>query len=142
MMRTGDPFAMLGGNGPYLVDRADGGLHCIGVLSALDGQWESDYRVRIRGLSVRTPVDDLHDEIRAVGAAQGHVRAVRVLRKRLPVLSPARALAYVRGLLVGDAPPDLVAVAVEQLVEPVDPVLAVRTIRPGRALTPRTRPTT
>lgn len=61
-MRTRNPSAMLIGNGPYLVDRTDGGLHQIGVVSAKGGEWEADYRVRIRGLAVRTPVDDLHDE--------------------------------------------------------------------------------
>lgn len=32
------------GNGPYLVDRVDGGLHQIGVVSAVTGEWEKDYR--------------------------------------------------------------------------------------------------
>ncbi|MEU7085226.1 YrhB domain-containing protein [Streptomyces achromogenes] len=129
--RTGNPLARLGGNGPYLVDRVDGGLHQIGVVSAHTGEWEADYRVRLRGQTVRTPVDDLHDEIREVAAAHGRVRASRTLRRRLPALSPAQSLEYVGALLVGGGPDHLVAVAVERLVKPVDPVLTARTIRPG-----------
>ncbi|MGA4838261.1 YrhB domain-containing protein [Streptomyces sp. G45] len=129
--RTGNPASMLGGNGPYLVDRVDGGLHSIGVLSWISGEWEDDYRARVRGLPVRTAVDDLHDEIRATAAAHGRVRAARALRERLPALSPAQGLAYVDALLTGDAPAPLVSVAVDRLVEPLDPVLAVRTIRRG-----------
>ena len=127
--RTRDPAAMLIGHGPYLVDRIDGSLHCIGVLSEIGGDWEADYRVRIRGLAVRTPVDDLHDEMREDAAALGRMRAARALRRRLPMLSPAQALAYVGGLMHGDAPAHFVAVAVEALVEPMNPVLAVKTVR-------------
>ncbi|WP_437104400.1 YrhB domain-containing protein [Streptomyces sp. enrichment culture] len=130
-VRTGNPSAALAGNGPYLVDRVDGGLHQIGVVSARGGDWEADYRVRVRGQTVRTPVDDLHDEIREVAAAHGRVRASRTLRRRLPKLSPAQSLEYVGALLDGGAPDHLVAVAVERLVQPVNPVLTARTIRPG-----------
>ncbi len=134
-VRTGDSSAMLIGSGPYLVDRVDGGLHEIGSAAMAAGEWETDYRVRIRGLTVRTAVDDLHDELRELAAARGRVHAVRALRRRLPVLSPARALTYVNGLLEsGSAPADLLAVAVEQLVAPINPVLGVRTIRPGKPL--------
>ncbi len=130
--RTRNPAAMLVGHGPYLVDRLDGGLHQIGAVSEIEGAWEADYRVRIRGLAVRTPVDDLHDEIREAAAERGRMQAVRILRGRQPMLSPSRALEYVSALLQADAPAHLVAVAVEQLIEPMNPVLAVKTIRPGR----------
>ncbi|WP_229889632.1 YrhB domain-containing protein, partial [Streptomyces mirabilis] len=43
-VRTRNSEFMLAGNGPYLVDRVDGGLHQIGVVSALTGEWEADYR--------------------------------------------------------------------------------------------------
>ncbi|MCX4546335.1 YrhB domain-containing protein [Streptomyces sp. NBC_01565] len=130
--RTRNPGAMLIGHGPYLVDRIDGGLHQIGVISETEGAWEADYRVRIRGLAVRTSVDDLHDEIREAAAVRGRIRAVRILRRKLPMLSPSQALEYVSALLHADAPAHLVAVAVEQLIEPMNPVLAVRTIRQAR----------
>ncbi|WP_329432715.1 YrhB family protein [Streptomyces sp. NBC_01280] len=130
--RTRNPATMLIGHGPYLVDRIDGGLHEIGALSEHGGDWEADYRVRIRGLVIRTPVDDLHDEIRETAAGRGRMSAARILRQRLPMLSPAQALEYVSALLHADAPAHLVAVAVEQLVEPMNPVLAVKTIRQGR----------
>ncbi|MER5893356.1 YrhB domain-containing protein [Streptomyces sp. NPDC001876] len=130
--RTRNPAAMLIGHGPYLVDRIDGGLHRIGVVSEKEGAWEADYRVRIRGLAVRTSVDDLHDEIRRAAAVRGRVQAVRILRQRLPMLSPSQAFEYVSALLHADVPAHLVAVAVEQLIEPLNPVLAVKTIRRGR----------
>ncbi|MFC9534370.1 YrhB domain-containing protein [Streptomyces sp. NPDC056975] len=130
-VRTRNPEFMLAGNGPYLVDRVDGGLHQIGVVSAVTGEWEDDYRARIRGLPVHTAVDDLHDALCEVAAARGRMHAVRTLRQRLPVLSPAEAIEYVSALLDGDAPARLVAVATTELVEPLNPVLAVETILSG-----------
>ncbi|MFI5666442.1 YrhB domain-containing protein [Streptomyces sp. NPDC051704] len=130
--RTRNPAAMLVGHGPYLVDRLDGGLHEIGAVSEIEGAWEADYRVRIRGMAVRTPVDDLHDEIREAAAVRGRMQAVRILRRRLPMLSPSQALEYVSALLQADAPAHLVTLAVEQLIEPMNPVLAVQTIRQGK----------
>ncbi len=129
--RTGDPRFMLAGNGPYLVDRVDGGLHTIGVVSSATGAWEDDYRGRVRGLPVRTAVDDLHDVLRDLASTRGRLHAVRALRRRLPVLSPADALAYVSALLEGEAPARLVAVATGELVEPLNPVYAVRTVLSG-----------
>jgi hypothetical protein len=130
-VRTRNPEFMLAGNGPYLVDRVDGGLHRIGVVSAKTGEWETDYRARIRGLPVRTAVDDLHAALCEVAAARGRVHAVRTLRQRLPMLSPAEAIEYVSALLDGTAPAYLVAVAAKELVEPLNPVLAVKTILSG-----------
>lgn len=130
-VRTRNPEFMLAGNGPYLVDRVDGGLHQVGVVSAVTGEWEADYRARIRGLPVRTAVNDLHDALCEVTAARGRMHAVRALRQRLPMLSPAEAIEYVSALLDGDAPARLVAVATKELVEPLNPVLAVETILSG-----------
>ncbi|MFD9607921.1 YrhB domain-containing protein [Streptomyces sp. NPDC059083] len=130
-MRTRNPAFLLAGNGPYLVDRIDGGLHQIGVVSFLDGEWETDYRARIRGLPVRTAVDDLHDALREVAGPRGRTQAARTLRQRLPMLSPAEALEYVGALLVGDAPARLLAVATSELVETLNPVLAVKTVKSG-----------
>ncbi|MCX5205667.1 YrhB family protein [Streptomyces sp. NBC_00237] len=130
--RTRNPHAMLVGHGPYLVDRIDGGLHRIGAVSEIEGAWEADYRVRIRRLAIRTSVDDLHDEIRDAAAVRGRIPAVRILRRRLPMLSPSQALEYVTALLHAEVPAHLVAVAVEQLIEPMNPVLAVQTIRQGK----------
>ncbi|WP_339152009.1 hypothetical protein WID27_08995 [Streptomyces sp. F41] len=97
----------------------------------MTGAWEDDYRSRIRGLPVRTAVDELHDALRAVATARGRLHAVRALRRKLPVLSPAEALAYVSGLTAGTVPPYLLEVATGELVEPLDPVDAVETVRPG-----------
>ncbi|MEV8320184.1 YrhB domain-containing protein [Streptomyces sp. NPDC059900] len=139
-LRTGETKHMLIGNGPYLVDRLDGGLHAIGALSSVGGEWEADYRARIRGLPVRTAVDDLHDALGEVAAARGRMQAARTLRRRLPVLSPAQALEYVSGLLAGEPPAPLVLLATEELVEPLNPVLAVETIASGAELRARQRP--
>ncbi|MGA5207920.1 YrhB domain-containing protein [Streptomyces variegatus] len=139
-VRTRNPEFMLAGNGPYLVDRVDGGLHQVGVVSAVTGAWEDDYRVRIRGLPVRTAVDDLHDVLREMAPTHGRMDAVRTLRQRLPVLSPAEAIEYVSGLLKGDAPARLVAVATRELVEPLNPVLAVKTVLSGAAIRAGQRP--
>ncbi|MEU3984047.1 YrhB domain-containing protein [Streptomyces sp. NPDC026672] len=138
--RTRNPKFMIAGNGPYLVDRVDGGLHQVGVVSSMTGAWEDDYRTRIRGLPVRTVVDDLHDVLREVAATRGRMHAVRTLRQRLPVLSPADAIAYVSALLEGDAPARLVAVATRELVEPLDPVFTVKTILNGAAMRADRRP--
>ena len=127
-LRTRDPGHMLVGHGPYLVDRIDGGLHQIGPVSSATRAWETDYRVRIRGLVVRTPVDALHEEIRDTAAAHGRLVAMRELRSRLPTLHLGQVNEYVTALQVGDAPPHLVAVASEALLEPVHPVHSVRTI--------------
>ncbi|WP_405606726.1 YrhB domain-containing protein [Streptomyces sp. NBC_00076] len=139
-VRTRNPEFMLAGNGPYLVDRVDGGLHQVGVVSAVTGAWQDDYRARIRGLPVRTAVDDLHEVLRKVAAARGRMHAVRTLRQRLPVLSPAEAIEYVSALQEGDAPARLVAVATKKLVEPLNPVLAVETILNGAAIRAGQRP--
>ncbi|WP_435060457.1 YrhB domain-containing protein [Streptomyces sp. bgisy060] len=126
--RTRKAAAMSVGHGPYLVDRADRGLHSIGAVSEIEGAWEDDYRGRIRGLPVRTPMDGLHDELRtAAEAAGGHMAAVRALRHKVTGLSPTHALAYVTGLLAGEVPAQLLAVAHRELVKPLDRVLAVRT---------------
>ncbi|MFB8773160.1 YrhB domain-containing protein [Streptomyces broussonetiae] len=139
-IRTGNPEFMLAGNGPYLVDRVDGGLHQIGVVSAVTGEWEADYRARIRELPVRTAVDDLHDALREVAAARGRMHAVRTLRQRLSVLSPAEAIAYVSGLLDGDVPERLLAVTTKEVVEPLNPVFAVKTVRDSAAIRASRRP--
>ncbi|MER5409321.1 YrhB domain-containing protein [Streptomyces sp. NPDC002769] len=139
-VRTRNPEFMLAGNGPYLVDRVDGGLHRVGVVSAVTGEWEADYRARIRGLPVRTAVDDLHDALCEVATARGRVHAVRTLRQRLPMFSPAEAIEYVSALLDGDAPARLVAVAAKELVEPLNPVLAVETILSGAEIRAGQRP--
>ncbi|CAM5523140.1 hypothetical protein STENM36S_06767 [Streptomyces tendae] len=131
---------LLVGNGPYLVDRVDGGLHQIGVVSAVTGEWENDYRARIRGLPVHTAVDDLHDALCGVAATHGRMHAVRTLRQRLPMLSPAEAIEYVSALLNGDAPARLLAVVTKELVEPLNPVLAVKTISSGAVIRAGQRP--
>lgn len=138
--RTRNSKCMLIGDGPYLVDRVDGGLHQIAVVSAKTREWEDDYRARIRGLPVRTAVDDLHDALCGVAATCGRMHAVRTLRQRLPLLSPAEAIEYVSALLDGDTPARLVAVATKELVEPLNPVFAVETILSGAAIRAGQRP--
>ncbi|MEV7119694.1 YrhB domain-containing protein [Kitasatospora griseola] len=128
--RTRDRRYLVVGGGPYLVDRLDGSLHAIGAVSAMFGDWEDDYRSRIRGLPVRA-VDDLHRAVREAAATQGILPSVRALRRSVPVLPPVSALGYVRALQDGDAPAHLVAVVTRELVGPFNPVLGVETVRAG-----------
>ncbi|RLV10567.1 hypothetical protein CTZ27_04240 [Streptomyces griseocarneus] len=128
-VRTGDPRHLLGGNGPYLVDRLDGSLHSIGVVSWSQGAWEEDYRTRIRKIPARTAVDDLHDEVRHEAADRGRIRAMYLLRRRVGTLTHAQAAAYVTALQCGDVPPQLTDIATELLVPVLNPVLRVRTVR-------------
>ncbi len=108
----------------------------IGAASSMTGEWEADYRVRIRGLPVHTAVDDLHHAIREAAAAYGCLHAARTLRQKLPALSPAQAIEYAQGLADGEAPAHLVAVATEELVKPLNPVRAVETVRHGTPPSP------
>ncbi|WP_369149004.1 YrhB domain-containing protein [Streptomyces sp. R44] len=129
-LRTRDPGLLLGGNGPYLVDRLDGSLHQIGPVAAVTGEWEPDYRIRIRKMTIRTAVDELHEEICRTSAADGRITAMRVLRRRVQELTHAQVVEYVTALQAGTAPPHLVEIATRVLVPPLDPVLSVHTIRP------------
>ncbi|WP_315903979.1 YrhB domain-containing protein [Streptomyces fulvoviolaceus] len=117
-VRTRNPGSMLIGNGPYLVDRVDGGLHQVGVVSAVTGAWEDDYRARIRAQVVRTAVDDLHDELRDIAAARGRIHAMHALRATVPALSHGQVIEYVTALQNGDAPAHLVALASRELAPP------------------------
>ncbi|WP_435975668.1 YrhB domain-containing protein [Streptomyces sp. Qhu_M48] len=135
-LRTRNPDFMLAGNGPYLVDRVDGSLHQIGVVAAVTGEWEADYRARIRGQVTRTAVDDLHDEVRTVANARGRVHAMHALRRRVPVLSHAQIVEYVTALQHGEAPAHLVEVASGELVPPTDSVMSVVTIRESNTFEP------
>ncbi|MCZ1020158.1 hypothetical protein [Streptomyces noursei] len=94
-------------------------------------RWSAMGVESIRGMPVRTAVDDLHDEITEIATAQGRLPSVRALRRKLPKLTPAQALHYVDALLDGSAPPPphLTALATEQLVAPINPVLTVTTLR-------------
>ncbi|MFE9883320.1 YrhB domain-containing protein [Streptomyces sp. NPDC005784] len=132
-LRTGDLSHVLGGNGPYLVDRVDGGLHQIGSLSAVTGAWEANYRTHIRKMPTRTAVDDLHDEIRQTAATQGRIIAMHVLRQRVPELAHGEVIEYVTALQTGPAPRHLVDAVTRALVPALDPVLAVRTIHSGQS---------
>lgn len=135
-VRTGDQAYLLGGNGPCLVDRADGRMYAIGPVAYITGEWVEEYRARVRGLPVRTAVDDLDDRVREWAAAHGRVHAMVELRTRVPGLAPSDAPAYVTALPAGRAAPEeLVAVVTRALVpEPRCAILPVEDTagrRPG-----------
>ncbi|MER5435774.1 YrhB domain-containing protein [Streptomyces sp. NPDC002588] len=134
-VRTGDTSQLLVGNGPFLVDRVDGGLHSIGVVSAHTGAWEEDYRIRIRKTATRTAVDDLHDEIRQTAGTRGRIFAMHVLRQKVAVLTHAEVVEYVNALQSGSAPAHLVAISTKALVPELDPVLSVHTVQAGQRTT-------
>ncbi|MFE4695874.1 YrhB domain-containing protein [Streptomyces sp. NPDC056738] len=133
-VRTGDPRRSLLGNGPYLVDKQDGGLHQIPVVDVVTGAWENDYLTRVKGREPPGPVDALHDELRSTAEAQGRAQALRLIRRRVSALGIRSATAYVDALVAGEGPPaDLLALAVEALPRPKEPVaLGVRTITEPR----------
>nr|BFD80654.1 hypothetical protein StreXyl84_00550 [Streptomyces sp. Xyl84] len=132
-LRTRDPGQFLGGNGPYLVDRIDGGPHQIGPVSYATGEWEADYRQRIRKMPTHTAVDNLHDEVRRAAEDQGRIIAMHLLRQRVPSLAHGEVIEYITALQTGSAPEHLVAIATRALVPPLHPVLMVETIQPGRS---------
>ncbi|MGP3975881.1 YrhB domain-containing protein [Streptomyces sp. 8N114] len=137
-VRTGDSRYLLGGNGPYLVDRLDGGLHQIGPVDAVTGDWEADYRSRIRGRPTPGPVEELHEEIRKTAAACGRTSAMRLLRQRIPAFASVEAAKYVAALQADTpAPANLKALVDKTLVPAPDPVLCVKTIRDGNTGSPR-----
>ncbi|MFJ8981595.1 hypothetical protein [Streptomyces sp. NPDC102282] len=59
------------------------------------------------------------------------MHAVRTLRQRLRVISPAEAIEYVSALLDGDPPARPVAVATKELAETVNPAPTVHNIPGG-----------
>ncbi|SDN68355.1 Immunity protein 35 [Streptomyces wuyuanensis] len=120
-LRTRDHRHALVGNGPYLVDKADGSLHQIGVVDAVTGAWEREYLARIKRQAAPGPVDALHEEVRAAALAQGRVDALRLLRRRVPALRISDAKVYVAALLAdADPPAELVAAATEALPRPAE----------------------
>ncbi len=79
---------------------------------------------------MRTAVDDLHDELRASAATRGRAHAGRLLRHRVPALSPAETVAYVHALHAGGTPAaHLVARVAAHVVPAPDPVLSVQAVR-------------
>ncbi len=54
-LRTGDLSHMLGGNGPYLVDRVDGGLHQIGPCPTAHPGPRDEFRCAVAGPRSRWP---------------------------------------------------------------------------------------
>ncbi|MDH2391151.1 YrhB domain-containing protein [Streptomyces sp. HNM0663] len=134
-VRTGEPSQLSVGNGPFLVDRVDGGLHSIGAVSAVTGAWETDYRTRIRKTPTRTAVDDLHDAMRRTTATRGRIFAMHMLRQMVPALAHAEVIEYVNALQTGSPPAHLVEISTKALVPELDPVLSVHTIRTGQHAT-------
>ncbi|MGW7552786.1 YrhB domain-containing protein [Streptomyces rimosus] len=136
-VRSGDHRDFFVGHGPYVVDRVDGSVHAVGSAAALNREWEHDYRARIRGLPVRTAVDALHEELRATLAAHGRIPAIRLLRTRVPALSPTQAAPYTTALPSGP----LAAIATKALVPEPNPVHRVRTVRAACPEAGATQPT-
>lgn len=98
--------------------------------SAVGGEWETDYRTRIRKMPTRTAVDDLYDEVRRTAATRGRMCAIRLLRQKVPELGYAEVIEYVSAVQGGSVPGPLTAIAAEALVPGLNPVLRVHTIQP------------
>ncbi|MEO3787181.1 YrhB domain-containing protein [Actinocorallia sp. B10E7] len=127
-LRTRDPKHRIGGGGPYLVDREDGSIHTIHAVTAINDEWESDYRYRVKGLPRPTGPDLMAIEVGQILVQHGKIAAMHHLRRTAPRLTRAQAQTYVSAIQAGQAPPaDLAALTAPEPTE-LDPVLQVRTI--------------
>ncbi|MFJ6137879.1 YrhB domain-containing protein [Kitasatospora sp. NPDC092286] len=102
-IRSRDPLNMLVGSGPYLVDRQDGSIHHIPVVTFVVEDWEELYLWQVKG--VRRP-EPLMATVRALLQADGTVTAMRHLRKHAPALGLSEAKEYVMVMLDGGDPPE------------------------------------
>ncbi|GAA3720337.1 hypothetical protein GCM10022224_102900 [Nonomuraea antimicrobica] len=129
-LRSGSTSDLLAGNGPYLVDRRDGSIHLIPVTDYVAGLWEEDYEQRIKPIG--SVENDPHRDIpfaTEVRAALGdsRVAAIRLLRRRAPILNMTQASDYVAAIGTGERP----AAELIELVrppEPFSPRLGITTI--------------
>lgn len=101
-IRSRDWADMLVGHGPYLVDRQDGSIHHIPVVTFVGEDWEKLYLWQIKGVR---PPDPLMRTVRALLQTDGTVAAMRHLRKHASALGPQQAKAYVAALRDGGDPP-------------------------------------
>ncbi|MFD4789964.1 hypothetical protein ACFWN1_23500 [Streptomyces sp. NPDC058459] len=69
--------------------------------------------------------------VRAAVTEWGRIPATHLLRQRVPAPAHGQVVAQVTGLGHGSAPTGLVDIATRELVPPVDPVMALHTIRAG-----------
>ncbi|MFF3558549.1 YrhB domain-containing protein [Streptomyces sp. NPDC002574] len=105
-VRTRDSRDMFLGVGPYLVDAVDGSVHTIHSVAYLMGEWEDDYRHRVKGLPRPAAPDDLRVAVARVLAADGRVAAMRLLRRRATLLPLSQVREYVAALSRGEEPPE------------------------------------
>ncbi|MDX3075629.1 YrhB domain-containing protein [Streptomyces sp. MI02-7b] len=103
-VRTRDSRAVFLGVGPYLVDAVDGSVHTIGYVAYRMGEWEDDYRHRVKGRPRPAAPDDLGVVAARVLAAEGRVAAMRLLRKRATHLTLGQVREYVAALNRGEEP--------------------------------------
>ncbi|MFC5825198.1 YrhB domain-containing protein [Nonomuraea insulae] len=129
-LRSGSISDLLGGNGPYLVDRHDGSIHLIPVTDYVAGLWEEDYEQHIKpiGSVENDPRRDIPfaTEVRAA-LGDGRVAAIRLLRRRAPILNMAQASDYVVAIGTGERP-TAELIELVRPPEPFSPRLGITTI--------------
>jgi hypothetical protein len=104
-LRTGDSRYLLGGGGPYLVDRYDGSVHALPTVASLSDDWVWMYLEQVRGIEM---LDVLAETVRQLVNDEGTLAAIRYLRRREPGLTPAQAKEYVAAVRDGrDLPPEV-----------------------------------
>ncbi|AGL15124.1 YrhB domain-containing protein [Actinoplanes sp. N902-109] len=119
--RTGDLLDQVIGQGPWLVDRDNGGVHEIPVVT-YGGDWARLYRTQIKGIQ---PPDPLLPAVRETLAAGGTAAAVRYVRERAPQVPLPAAKAYVDAVRAGAEPEALVH------EQPQEFLLPIGTLREG-----------
>lgn len=119
-LRSGNVGDMLGGGGPYLVDRHDGSIHHIPITTYVCGLWEEDYEQRIKptGAAEADPHrgTPFAAEIREALEQEGRVAAIRLLRRCAPSVNMAQANDYVAAIAAGERP----SAGLIELVRPPD----------------------
>ncbi|MGV9264216.1 YrhB domain-containing protein [Kitasatospora sp. NPDC003701] len=96
------PMNMLVGHGPYLVDGDDGAIYEIPGETLRTSDWQTIFLQQFRGS--RRP-DPILSSVRAILQSEGHVPAMRYLRRNAPSLGISEAKTYISAIQDGGDPP-------------------------------------
>ena len=105
------------------MDREDGSIHHIPVVTFAPGLWETYYLRQVKGVR---PPDPLPAVVRAILRRDGSLAAMRHLRRHTPALTPVQAKVYVAAVREEGDPPDELADLTRTPAEP--PPLAIETL--------------
>ncbi|MFJ9779116.1 YrhB domain-containing protein [Amycolatopsis sp. NPDC101161] len=103
-VRTGAFIDMVVGQGPFLVDGADGSLHMVHATVDLEtGGWIEDYLEQVRGLD---RVDPLRSRVAELVDSDQRLDALRLVRASAPDLGAQGAKQYVEAAAAGMPVPE------------------------------------